>query len=181
MYPCFTLHTWSYCCKRKKEQPSSSARITLYYKLQLFKVSWGTWVPSFGLTYTCLISPMVKKKKHLLEILLSQATILSCYFHSLMLLKNKRRWIFVQFTSLSFTCILILSNLVSTHIMGLLLQKATSNLLSAEVDIYSSIMQWLLPLLWHHCFDFFRTTFSSSLSPCALVGLTVSLASRVSM
>lgn len=54
-----------------------------------------------------------------------------------MLLKNKKRGRFAKFTSLSFTYILILSNLASTHIVWLKLLKGTSHLISPELDICS--------------------------------------------
>ena len=121
-----SVFIWNFYCPKIIfiiQSLPSSPRITLYYEFQLFKISWGSLAPSFGLIYNMFNISYGKK----------------IFFRRL---NNLSRWFVSRFSYIDvfkrqkvlffdkLTYILIFSKFASTYIIWL-------TLLPLKVNIYS--------------------------------------------
>ena len=121
-----SVFIWNFYCPKIIfiiQSLPSSPRITLYYEFQLFKISWGSLAPSFGLIYNMFNISYGKK----------------IFFRRL---NNLSRWFVSRFSYIDvfkrqkvlffdkLTYILIFSKFASTYIIWL-------KLLPLKVNIYS--------------------------------------------
>ena len=121
-----SVFIWNFYCPKIIfiiQSLPSSPRITLYYEFQLFKISWGSLAPSFGLIYNMFNISYGKK------IFFRHLNNLSCWFVSrfsyIDVFKRQKVLFFDKLTY-----ILIFSKFASTYIIWL-------KLLPLKVNIYS--------------------------------------------